>query len=91
MTTLTHRKSNPLAAVAAACLLVLVLAGCGSKEDKVAKFMARGQKLMEAGAVDKAVLEYKNAIQIDPKATAPRLAIGTVSYTHLTLPTIYSV
>ena len=76
MVSIKNRQSISFAAATAACILALVLAGCGSKEDKVARFMSRGDKLLEAGTVDKAILEYKNAVQIDPKAAGPRLAIG---------------
>ncbi|MCU0588415.1 MAG: tetratricopeptide repeat protein [Syntrophobacteraceae bacterium] len=70
------RAPGRLTAALAACILSLVVAGCGTKEEKVAKFISRGDALLEAGSLDKAILEYKNAIQIDPKAAAPRLSVG---------------
>jgi tetratricopeptide (TPR) repeat protein len=64
------------AALLLALLSSVVVTGCSSKEEKVAKFISRGDKLMAEGDRTKAILEYKNAIQIDPKAARPRLAIG---------------
>lgn len=60
------------------CLLAvsLLFSGCGSKEEKVAKFIARGDQLMEKGDPVKAVLEYKNALQIDPKNARGKFALG---------------
>ncbi|MHC1743873.1 MAG: tetratricopeptide repeat protein [Syntrophobacteraceae bacterium] len=54
----------------------LFLVGCSTKEEKVAKFIARGDKLLESGDPVKAILEYKNAMQIDPKNASARFALG---------------
>ena len=40
---------------------------------------------------DKAERSYKNILKIDPNHFDTLRHLGTVSYTHLTLPTIYSV
>ncbi len=48
------------------CMAVFFL-GCGSSEEKRTKFLERGQTLFEAGDYGKAMLEFKNAMQIDPE------------------------
>jgi TolA-binding protein len=49
-------------------LLVLTLiAGCGGPEQKKMKFYNKGKALYEKGDYVKAGLEFRNAIQIDPK------------------------
>lgn len=58
------------------CLLATALVGCGTKEEKVTRFISRGDKLLESGDAVKAILEYKNAIQIDPKNARARVALG---------------
>ncbi len=57
-------------------VIPLLALGCGSKEEKVSKFIEKGDKLLAAGDTVKAILEYKNAIQIDPKDARARFALG---------------
>ena len=54
-----------------ACLLMGTMASCGSSEDSAAGFVESGKKLVAEGNVDKARLEFKNAIQIDPRMAEP--------------------
>lgn len=61
-------------------LLVLMLgmaAGCGSSADSAADYVESGNEFFDNGNYDKARLEYKNAIQIDPRQAEPyyRLAL----------------
>jgi tetratricopeptide (TPR) repeat protein len=54
---------------------MLMVSACSSNEEKVQKFMDRGNALYQQGDYVKAVLEYRNAITIDPaKAEAYYLA-----------------
>jgi len=49
-------------------LLILALAaGCSGPEEKKLKFFNKGKDLYEKGQYTEAKLEFKNAIQIDPK------------------------
>jgi len=49
-----------------AALLAGMISGCGSAEDSSARFIESGKELMEQGEFDKARLEFKNALQINP-------------------------
>lgn len=59
--------------------LVLALTACDSPEQKEAKFLRRGNALYEAGAFDKAALEYKNAARLKPTDAEPLYRIGLVA------------
>src|SRR5208337_5666794 len=56
--------------------LLLYLPGCSSKEEKAARFITRGDRLIENGDSVRAILQYKNALQLDPKSAAAHLALG---------------
>ncbi|MDY6909987.1 MAG: tetratricopeptide repeat protein, partial [Thermodesulfobacteriota bacterium] len=53
----------PLAPLFLASLIVLF--GCESDAGKFEKHMARGREFLEAGKTDEAILEFKNAAQIN--------------------------
>jgi len=50
-----------------AILGVLLLVSCSGPEAKKMKFFGKGKDLYEKGELVKAKLEFKNAVQIDPK------------------------
>lgn len=56
--------------------LLLSVYGCGTKEEKAAKFIARGDRLVENGDTVRAILQYKNALQLDPKNASAYVALG---------------
>jgi len=47
-------------------ILVLSLYSCASREEKRDSFLKKGISLYEAGQYNKAILEFKNALQLDP-------------------------
>src|SRR5690554_1231857 len=49
-----------------AALLTGLISGCGSAEDSSARFIESGKQLVERGELDKARLEFRNALQINP-------------------------
>lgn len=49
-----------------AALLAGVISGCGSAEDSSARFIESGKQLIEQGELEKARLEFRNALQINP-------------------------
>src|SRR4030067_2210875 len=48
-------------------LAALLISGCGGAEQRKAKYLAKGKAYIEQENYDKAVIELKNALQIDPK------------------------
>jgi len=48
-------------------LVATLMAACGGPEEKKMKFFNKGKVLYEKGDYIKARLEFKNAIQINPK------------------------
>ncbi|HDM76341.1 MAG TPA: tetratricopeptide repeat protein [Deltaproteobacteria bacterium] len=55
--------------------LVLVV-GCSSKEEKISSFIKKGNALLEKGDATRAILEFKNALQLDPKNVEAMFALG---------------
>ena len=47
--------------------LIALLVGCGGAEDRKSAYMDKGQAFFDDGNYEKARLEFKNVLQIDPK------------------------
>jgi len=58
--------------------LAVMLAACGSVEEKKLKFFNRGKDLYEKGEYVKARLEFRNALQVDPKFARGYYMLGQV-------------
>jgi tetratricopeptide (TPR) repeat protein len=69
------------AALALAAMLFAAV-GCQDDEAKLADFLARGQVALDAEEYEEAVIEYRNALQIDPNNGAAHFALAR-SYTAL--------
>jgi len=52
-------------------LLFGVLLGCGSAVDSASNFVESGKELLAEGDATKARIEFKNAIQVDPRQAEP--------------------
>jgi tetratricopeptide (TPR) repeat protein len=61
-------------------LVVTLVAGCGGPEQKKLKFYNKGEELYEQGDYVKANLEFKNAVQIDPKYADAFYMLGMVAF-----------
>jgi tetratricopeptide (TPR) repeat protein len=59
--------------------LAAALVACSGSEAKKAKFMEKGKALIEAGDYKMARLEFKNALQIDPKLVEAHYLLGMVA------------
>jgi tetratricopeptide (TPR) repeat protein len=57
----------------AVCML---LAACGGAEDRKTAYLNKGQALFDEGNFEKARLEFKNVLQIDPKDLKARYALA---------------
>jgi tetratricopeptide (TPR) repeat protein len=64
--------------VALAMAGAVVLAGCSDPEELKATHLARGHEYLEARDFDKARVEFKNVLKIDPKDADARVALGQV-------------
>ena len=64
--------------VAAVLLFVFMLAGCGGAEERKAKYLERGKAYFEEENYDKARVEFKNVLQIDPKSAGPYFYLGKI-------------
>jgi len=53
--------------IALVCMLATLLVGCGSSVDSAGSYIESGKALLAEGKPEKARLEFKNAIQVDPK------------------------
>lgn len=51
--------------LSAGLVSVLMLSGCGGKEDRQAEFIQQAQQFMEAGDYESARIDVKNALQIN--------------------------
>ena len=63
-------------------LLILALAyfvvACGGAEERKAAYMEKAQQSMDAGDLDKARIELKNVLQIDPKDAPAYFMLGNI-------------
>jgi tetratricopeptide (TPR) repeat protein len=66
------RTTRAVALVSAAAIAVLV-GGCGGAKSRLASHMHRGQDYFQSGDFAKASVEFRNAMQIDPKDSQARL------------------
>jgi putative PEP-CTERM system TPR-repeat lipoprotein len=62
-----------------AALVMLTLAGCGGGQARYASHMERGQRYLAEGNLDKASVEFRNALQIQPKAAEALYLNGRVA------------
>lgn len=56
--------------------VLALLVACGGAEDRKTAHMDKGQALFDAGNFEKARLEFKNVLQIDPKDIPARFALA---------------
>ena len=72
------RKRMSLAFALAVIPVVLVAVACKSPAQKKAEAVESAQKYMAAGEYGKAIIEYKNAIKIDPRSAELQYKLGQV-------------
>jgi len=58
---------SKLTKLTAASILMMSFVSCGGKEDRKASYLEKGKTYLEEKNYDKARIEFKNVLQIDPK------------------------
>lgn len=61
-----------------AAMALVSLNGCGGAEERKAEYLSRGKKYFEEHNYDKAKVDLKNALQIDPKMAKPYYYLGQI-------------
>ncbi|MBT8149149.1 MAG: tetratricopeptide repeat protein, partial [Gammaproteobacteria bacterium] len=63
-----------------AILTASLIAGCGEGEDRQAKYLERAQEFFAEENYDKARIDARNVLQINPKNSAARLILGDINF-----------
>jgi len=74
---MTMPRSAP--AIVALLTAAACLTACGGAQSRFQAHMKRGQTYFTEGDFSKASIEFRNALQIEPKDVAARLAAGHVA------------
>lgn len=69
---------------------VLLVAACGSPQEREAKHLESGRALYESGDLVKAILEFRNALQINPRGVEARYYVGLILERQGNLPAAVS-
>jgi tetratricopeptide (TPR) repeat protein len=69
----------PVAAAVLAVAIATTLAGCGTPEERAAKYITNAQQLFDAKDYDKARIEAQNAAQINPKNADARFLLAKIA------------
>jgi tetratricopeptide (TPR) repeat protein len=67
------RTTRAVALVSVAAAVAVVVTGCGGAKSRLASHMKRGQEYFQSGDFAKAGVEFRNAMQIDPKDAQARV------------------
>jgi Tfp pilus assembly protein PilF len=65
--------------VAGAAALALLVGGCGGKEERLQSHLEKSRALLEAGNLDTAGVEARNAMQIDPRNSEAMFIAGLIT------------
>ncbi len=71
-----NNRRIAICACAAALLCLLFTIGCANPDEKKQAHFEKGLAYEEAGEIKAAIIEYRNAIQIDPKYAEARYQLG---------------
>jgi tetratricopeptide (TPR) repeat protein len=67
------RTTRAVALVSVAAAVAVLITGCGGAKSRLDSHMKRGQEYFQAGNFAKASVEFRNAMQIDPKDQQARV------------------
>ncbi|MBI2257159.1 MAG: tetratricopeptide repeat protein [Proteobacteria bacterium] len=69
---------------------LLLAAACGSPQEREAKHIESGKALYDSGDLVKAILEFRNALQINPRGVEARYYVGLILERQGNLPAALS-
>jgi tetratricopeptide (TPR) repeat protein len=69
---------------------LLLVAACGSPQEREAKHLESGKTLYDSGDLVKAILEFRNALQINPRGVEARYYVGLILERQGNLPAALS-
>lgn len=75
-----NKKSLPFVFILLICFCCFVIPGCSSKEEKLAAFLSKGDSLLAQGDPVRAILEYKNALQLDHKNVRATMGLANAAF-----------
>jgi tetratricopeptide (TPR) repeat protein len=75
----------------AALGLAVVLAGCGGAGERKAEHLAKAIGFFEANNTEKAIVEFKNVLQIDPKTAKPYYYLGRIEEQKQNFPEAFGL
>jgi predicted Zn-dependent protease len=67
------RTTRAVALISAAAAVAVLITGCGGAKSRLDSHMKRGEEYFQAGNFAKASVEFRNAMQIDPKDQQARV------------------
>ena len=70
---------NKVRFLAVVLLTAILLGGCGGAEERKAKYLERGKAYFAEENYEKAQVEFKNVLQIDPKTADPYFYLGQIA------------
>ena len=73
-----HKSSFFIAILLAIFLLPVFLSGCGAAEQTDAEYVQKAKESLDAGQLNKAAIELKNALLQNPDNMEARLLLGTI-------------
>jgi tetratricopeptide (TPR) repeat protein len=79
------------AIIVASLMSNLLLSGCGGKAERLEKYMSKGIEHFEAENYEKAQLEFKNVLQIEPKTADAYFYLAKIYESQKELPKAYSL
>ena len=73
------KLSKTISKVVVLFFVALIISGCGGAEQRKAKYLERGKDYLEQQNYDKAIVEFKNVLQIDPKTAVGYYYLGRIA------------
>jgi tetratricopeptide (TPR) repeat protein len=70
---------KPHAAFPVLAALALTVAACGTPEERAAEYLARAQQYWDQGDINRATVEARNAVQVQPKNAKARYLLALAS------------